>query len=202
MALDWENLNNEQELLSLVAEGDEQAYQQIFDRYWDRVYGTALRLTKSPEQAKDLAQDIFLKLWDNRARLRGVRRFTAYLYVITKNLVHDQIRTKTFQESNRQFLIEYFSYDEHSPHELLERKELGDAIQNILKTLPPKLRQVFTLSRFEGLSHEEIAQRMNITPLSSKTYMVRALQAFRKQMEKNAGKLIFIGGLVLNIFTL
>jgi len=176
-----------------------QAYLQIFHRYWDQVYGSGLRLTKSPEQAKDLAQDIFLKLWDNRAKLPEVNNLSAYLYTIAKNLIHDQVRTRIFRESNKEFLLRYFSYTESSPQELLEQKELGAALTAAINELPPQLRQVFNLRRLEGLNHKEIAQRLNITPLSSKTYMVRAIMALRKKILKNSGKLLFITGLFFHL---
>jgi RNA polymerase sigma-70 factor (family 1) len=196
--LEKENLHNEQELLRLVAQGDMQAYQQLFDWYWDQVYGIGLRLTKTPEQAKDLAQDIFLKLWDNRTKLTGVRDFRSYLFVITRNLIHDQIRTKIFHESNREFLTNYFAYNESSPQELLEQKELGEALNAAICKLPSRLREVFNLRRSEGLSHVEIAKRLNITTISSKTYMVRALMSLRKEIMRNRGKLFFVATFLFN----
>jgi RNA polymerase sigma-70 factor (family 1) len=196
--LEKESIHNEQELLRLVAKGDMQAYQQLFDLYWDQVYGIGLRLTKTPEQAKDLAQDIFLKLWNSRTKLTEVRDFRSYLFVITRNLIHDQIRTKIFHESNHEFLTNYFTYNESSPQELLEQKELGEALNAAIRKLPSRLRQVFNLRRLEGLSHVEIAKRLNITTISSKTYMVRALMALRKEIMKDPGKLFFVASFLFN----
>ncbi len=174
------------------------AYQQLFDLYWDQVYGIGLRLTKTPEQAKDLAQDVFLKLWDNRSKLTEVRDFRSYLFVLTRNLIYDQIRTRIFHESNREFLNNYFAYNESSPQELLEQKELGEALNAAIHKLPPRLRQVFNLRRSEGLSHVEIAKRLNISTISSKTYMVRALMALRKEIIRNPGKLFLVATFLLN----
>jgi RNA polymerase sigma-70 factor (ECF subfamily) len=196
--LEKNGLHNEQELLRSVAQGDMQAYQQLFDWYWDQVYRTGLRLTKTPEQAKDLAQDIFLKLWDNRTKLTEVKDFSSYLFVITRNLIHDQMRTRIFHESNREFLTNYFAYSESSPEEILEQKELGEALNAAIRKLPFRLRQVFNLRRSEGLSHIEIAKRLNITTISSKTYMVRALMALRKEIMRNHGKLFFVAGFLFN----
>jgi RNA polymerase sigma-70 factor (ECF subfamily) len=196
--LPTENLHNELELLRLVAQGDMPAYQHLFDLYWDQVYGIGLRLTKTPEQAKDLAQDVFLKLWDNRSKLTEVRDFRSYLFVLTRNLIYDQIRTRIFHESNREFLTNYFAYNESSPQELLEQKELGEALDAAIHKLPPRLRQVFNLRRSEGLSHVEIAKRLNISTISSKTYMVRALMALRKEIIRNPGKLFLVAAFLLN----
>jgi len=173
---------SERHLLESIARGDTQAYRQLFDAYWDRVYGVALHLTKSPEQARDLAQDIFLKLWDARSGLAGVRNFDNFLYVVTRNLFHDHIRNRVFRESNKEFLTQFFSGEESSPHQRLEQKEMSQALEQAINGLPPQLRQVFVLHRLEGLSHEEIARRLHISPLSSKTYMTRALIALRRHL--------------------
>jgi RNA polymerase sigma-70 factor (ECF subfamily) len=144
--------------------------------------------------ARDLAQDIFLKLWDQRHQLSKVQNFPSFLYVITRNLVHDHLRKKVFRESNREYLINYFSRAEATAPELLESKEMDDLLYASIDKLPPKLRQVLKLGRLEGLSHEEIAARMGITPQSSRTYMVRALAALNKVMAGHAEKtaLIFL----------
>ena len=175
----------DQNVLLLLAAGDKEAYAAVFEKYWDSVYGFALRLTKSPEMARDLAQDIFLKLWDHRHKLPEVRSFPSFLYTVTRNLVHDYLRKKVFRESNKDTLIHYFSREEELAPELLESKELDNLLYACINKLPPKLKQVLKLGRLEGLSHEEIAARMGITPQSSKTYMVRALAALHKEMARH-----------------
>ncbi len=178
-------------LLSLAA-GDKDAYGRVFEKCWDQVYGVALRLTKSPEMARDLAQDIFLKLWDHRQKLSEVKNFPSFLYTITRNLVHDQLRKKIFRESNRERLINYFSGTDATTPEVLESRELDHFLRQSIDRLSPKLKQVLTLGRLEGLSHEEIAAKMGITPQSSKTYMVRALAALHKAMARHAAKTVVI----------
>ncbi|WP_161596735.1 RNA polymerase sigma factor [Chitinophaga vietnamensis] len=177
-----ERLNTEQELLQLVAEGDQQAFQQLFNIHWKQIFGACLYLTKSPELAKDLSQDIFLKVWDNRYKLGEVKNFTAYLFTIARNMVRDDLRAKVFRESNKEFLLHYFSGQPSSPQEMLEHKQLNNRLMSAINSLPPKLQQVFTLAHLEGLSHKEIGERLDISPLSSKTYMVRALLLLRKAL--------------------
>lgn len=187
-----ENLANESDLLQQLAQGDESAFQQLFSHYWNQVYGAALRLTKSPEQATDLAQDIFLKVWLNRAKMQEIRNFPAFLNTVSRNLIHDHIRTKLFREHDKAFIYSYLSYNETTPQRLLENKELTRLLQEAINSLPPQLKQVFTMGRLKGFRHEEIARQLNITPLSSKVYMVRALTALRKYLEQHADKLLLL----------
>lgn len=171
---------NEQELLLRLSKGDPDAYRTLFELYWDSVYAIGLKLTKSPELAKDLAQESFIKVWNHREKLTEVTHFQSFLYTLTRHLVIDHLRKKVFTTGNEDYLTAYFSDDAGTPQEKAEYKELENLLNRAVNNLPPQMQQVFRLSRFEGLSHAEIALRMNITRVTSKSYMVRALNAIRQ----------------------
>src|SRR5262249_5656340 len=76
---------NEISLLSAVAKGDESAFRQLFDQYWDNIYGVAFTFTKSPVIAEEMAQDVFVKIWLKRAELPQVKKFGDYLFIIARN---------------------------------------------------------------------------------------------------------------------
>lgn len=175
---------NEPELLLRIASGDQHAYQAIFEKYWNKVYAIGLRLTKSPELAKDLAQETFIKIWNNRDKLPSVTNFSAFLSTICRHQAIDHLRKKVFTAGNEDYLTAYFSDDALTPHEKAEYRELEKLMNNAINNLPTQLQQVFRLSRMEGLSHAEIALRMNITRITSKSYMVRALNAIRKYLSQ------------------
>ena len=183
---------NERELLLRIATGDQEAYQEIFERYWNKVYAIGLRLSKSPELAKDLAQETFIKIWNNREKLPEVANFSAFLSTVSRHLAIDHLRKKVFTTNNEDYLVAYFSDDAISPHEKAEYKELEKILNDAVNNLPAQLQQVFRLSRFEGLSHAEIALRMNITRITSKSYMVRALYAIRKYLSQYNGEQLLV----------
>lgn len=174
----------EQELLLRLSSGDQQAYREIFERYWNKVYIVGLKLTKSPELAKDLAQETFIKIWNSRDKLSTVTNFSAFLFTIARHLAIDHLRRKVFTTGNEEYLLSYFRDDAITPEERTEYKELEYLLNRAVNSLPAQLQQVFRLSRFEGLSHAEIALRMNITRITSKSYMVRALYAIRKYLKQ------------------
>ena len=180
--------HSEPALLKRLAAGDVDAFQSIYDKYWSHVYGVALRLTKSPEQSRDLSQDIFLKLWTNREKAATIDNIEKYLFTVSRNLVYDFLRREVFIESNRRFLQEYHGYEPPSPQDLAELKSLHQTLDDAIQSLPPKLREVFRLHWMEGLSHEAVAQKLGISRVSSKTYIVRALAYLRERFagsEKN-----------------
>ncbi len=175
---------NEAELLQRLSTGDQAAYREIFEQYWDQIHAVGLKILKSPELAKDLAQDTFMKVWHNREQLTEVKNFRSYLNAMSRNLAIDHLRKKVFTAENEDYLLAYFSDDAGSPNENAEYKELEQLLHRAVDGLPPQMQQVFRLSRFEGLSHAEIAARMNITRVTSKSYMVRALNAVRKHLSQ------------------
>lgn len=193
------NTYTDNDLLRLIAEGDQSAFRELFRRYWPQVYGTGLRLTKSPELAKDLAQDIFLKLWDQRGNLSAVRATDAFLYTLSRNLILDFLRKKVLDSSQSHRLTEYFQYDGASPEEQLDYKETEKLLRAAIEQLPSQLQQVFRLHRLEGLSHDEIAERLHISRVSSKTYIVRALAFIRKYLDEHSDKLIFFFALMSSL---
>lgn len=172
----------DKELFALVAEGDDHAFRQVFDKYWPQVYGSSLRLCKSPELAKDLSQDIFVRLWESRARLKELNKPESYLYILSRNLVLDHLRKKVFDTTHIDYLVEYFQDASINPQEKTEFRELELTLQQAVDTLPEKQKQVYQLSRLQGLTHEQIAAQLGISEVSSKTYIVRALQHIRQYM--------------------
>ena len=90
------SLHHEKELVQKVAVGNEAAYKELFTRYWDQIYSTALMFTKSPEMSEDMAQEVFARIWVKREKLKEVIHFDAYLFVTARNLIFDQLRQKVF----------------------------------------------------------------------------------------------------------
>ncbi|RFS26295.1 hypothetical protein DVR12_00445 [Chitinophaga silvatica] len=186
-----EHLVNEKELLRQLSEGQESAFQELFYHYWDQLHHAAVRLTKSTELATDIAQETFARVWAKRSQMQQVQNFPAFLFTISRNLIHDSLRNKVFSEDNASYLEDYAGYTEATPQYLLENKELQYLLEEAIESLQPQLKQVFTMARLQGMRHEAIAQALNITPMSSKVYMVRALAALRKYIQERGGPLLF-----------
>lgn len=179
-----------------LSEGDQDAYQQVFERYWGQIYAIGLKLFKSPELAKDLAQDTLMKLWHHRGQLPEITHFRAFLFTMARNLAINHLRKKVFTAGNEDFLVAHFCDDSITPHEQATYHELEIQLNNAINELPPQMQQVFRLSRFEGLSHAEIAVRMNISRVTSKSYIVRALTAIRQYMAQHYNEPISLAFLV------
>ena len=175
----------DQELLEQVAEGNETAFKVIFDRHWDRLYNYMLVLTKSPEVAEEIAADVFLKLWTGRELLPEIHNLEAFLLRVAHNKAMDFF-TVTARHAKYQKIIFDAIRQPTVPgadYRILDKEAQG-LLGELLSGLSLRRRLVFTLHRIEGLSHEEIAQRLNLSHQTVKNTMADAQRSLRSLLKK------------------
>jgi RNA polymerase sigma-70 factor (family 1) len=174
----------ERELLDLVASGDEKAFQKLFYLHYDHIYAVALLFTKSPLLSEEITQDVFLKVWQNRVRLVEVVKFDAYLFVIAKNQIYNTLRKKVSNRSFIEHLEQHFLQHSSAADESLMAKETDELINRVIKHLPDQQRRVYELSRLAGFDHSSIANQLNISKLTVKSHLTKALQTIKQQLRK------------------
>lgn len=185
-----ENPYTEHELLLRISRGDARAFRQIFNTWSRQVYTLCFRLTKDAEQAKDLTQEIFARLWTRREKLSEVYHFKGFLTTMALNLIRNHLQKKVLDPANEDYLVSYFRENALSPDREMEFKELQTIIQEAVDHLPPQLNRSFVLSRMAGLSHAEIAQQMKLSPLTVKSHIARSLTFIRAYLEQHHANLL------------
>lgn len=145
---------------------------------------------KDVMKAEEITQDIMMTVWKNRDRLLTIQNFPAYIYTITrnrvkKNLMEKVITTVDLPEDTLSQLLSTSS----SP---IEHKELTALIQKGVEQLPPRRREIFQLSRFEHMSHDEIAQRLNISKNTIKEHIREALVFLRTYIWEANGDILLL----------
>ncbi len=167
----------EKGILAQVAEGDTRSFSLLVDAYWNKVYSHALSFVKSPEAAQEITQDIFVKIWDKRAALPGIESFKDYLYITGRNMIISQMRKKimaplpTVECKERE--------DMQLPDLQLEYKNTYELIRRGMQQLTPQQQKIFRMSREEGMTHEQIAEKLGLAQNTVKWHMVIALNTLR-----------------------
>lgn len=178
-------------LINLLQEGNEEAFAEIYNRYWKRIYFLAFKYTKSPQIAQDLVQDVFLKVWINRKNYVHVKEFKSYLIVAARNQIISALRNKVFYES-----IESSEIIEEKillPEKQLSYKESVVFLNEAIQMLTPQQKKIYQLSRNEGLKYEEIAKEMGISVSTVKNHMTKAIQFIRNHLtDKHVHPIILI----------
>ncbi|MBX2922690.1 MAG: RNA polymerase sigma-70 factor [Chitinophagaceae bacterium] len=164
-------------LLAKIAAGDEHAFASLMDQYRGRVFSHVLTYVKVYDEAVEIVQDIFVKIWINRERLVEVKDFPAYLFIVSRNYLVSAIRRRVLERTSLQ--DQDMLHEIIRPDNTLEAKELEKHIALAIEQMPPQQRMVFTLSRNGQLSQEEIAGKMKITKRTVKFHMTAALNFLR-----------------------
>jgi len=176
----------EKELLQLSTEGDEKAFAEIFHRYKFKLYGFIYRLTQSQEMAEDIVQETFLRLWKNREQLGNIEHLSSYIFRMAQNQAITSFKRMAMETMIiRQLLTGEKEFSPSTPESELALKEMEALFRQAVDNLPPQQRKVYLLSREEGLKHEEIAERLQISRGTVKNHMIQLLRTLRSQLEKN-----------------
>lgn len=166
-----------------LATGDEGAFTAIFRQYYPRLVSFTVKITKTEHLAEEIVQEVFLRLWKRREEFRQSNYIGSWLYRVASNLAFDFLK-KAASENK---LLDYYR---HRPDEFgdstadLEAKETNALVHDTVEDLPPQQKRVYRLSREEGLSHQEIADRLQISPNTVKNHLSKALQAIRNVLHK------------------
>jgi RNA polymerase sigma-70 factor (ECF subfamily) len=188
----------EYKLLALLADDSEYAFQLIYDRQRDRIYQTAIRYLKSPSLGQEVVQDVFLKLWFERKNLKTDLPIEAWLHTVAKNNILNRLKRIAIEWKALDHMAHFKVTEVNLASEKIEYSEYKQVFARAIASLPEKQQQVFQLARREGLTYIQIGLRLNISPLTVKTHMARALQQIRILLQ-NQGiaipLLIFFSGL-------
>lgn len=167
-------------LLDAIAKGSAQAFSILFDKYWNLVYTNTLTLVRSVPLAEDLTQEIFFKIWETRDKLEDIDNFKTWLYVVGRNRVVSEMRKKV--ASSGEDRLEELTDRYELPSLELEMKDTYRLILDGIGYLPKKQQQIFRMSRFEGLSHQQIAQQMGISRETVKWHIVTAINTLKNYL--------------------
>ena len=183
-----ENLQyNEKDLLMQVSEGNELAFRQLFNTYRGKLYSYILRITESKEVAEDTVHDVFLKIWINKESLPEILNLNAYLFRMAHNHAYNGFRRMAKETLVMAELERQAGYETSDPNDKLIRKEVRKFIHDAVNKLTPQQKEVFRMSREEGLKQEEIAQRLNISIFTVKKHLTDALNYLRKEISHSYG---------------
>lgn len=171
----------DRQLLERLRQGDEHAFEEIFRAWYPTLVRIAGALLKDREQAEEIVQDVLLELWRRREQLSGEGSAHAYLIRSTRNRALNAIRHAKIEKRE----APYLASPDSSPASAfadLEGEEIGVALNRAIDGLPDRCREVFRMSRMQGLKYSEIATALGVSVKTVEAHMGRALRLLREQM--------------------
>lgn len=172
-------------LTELIANGNQLAFQKLFDHYRNRVYGIAYKLTQSGHTAEEIVEDVFLKIWLKRADLSGIQNFSAYLFTITRNCCYRALKKIARDFRLSAIRDEDLALAHNETEEYVDEKEYRALLDNAVSKLPKQQKLVFHLIKEQGLKRDEVATVLQVSPETVKFHLSQAVKNIRSFCVRN-----------------
>lgn len=183
-------------LMMRVKEGDVHAFERLVELHQNTVIGTATRMLGNTDDAHDIAQQVFIRVWKSAPRYEPTAKFTTWLFTILRNLVFNETRRRT---RRREIPLETDENDDHSPRQytditapaadqLTQHEELENALDKAIAALPEKQRLAVLLRRQEELPYEQICEILKMSLPAVKSLLFRARTELRKHLATYLGE--------------
>jgi RNA polymerase sigma-70 factor (ECF subfamily) len=182
----------DEQLVALLKKGDQLAFTEIYNRYAPKLAGFAASKLYNIDDARDILHDIFVKLWEGREHLYITATLQSYLFAIVRHRIIDKIRKNITREEYTTAVQSFSDAHTENATQQLEAKDLQQGIQKSLDELPPRVREIYKLSREQGLSNGEIAEKLQLSEQTVKNQLSTALKHLRKSLTGFAAVAFFI----------
>lgn len=177
--------HTDEQLIELLKSGDDIAFTVLYDRYWEKLLERAISRLKSTEEAREVVQNAFIRLWNRRERLDIKYSFYTYMAAVLKyEILRKLVERKKMRQMSEDLAANLASISlTVSPTEQqLDFKDLQQRLEESIVNLPEKCRLIFKLSREKGMSNKEIAASLNISPKTVEAHISNAIKKLRSSL--------------------
>lgn len=173
------------DLFQRMQEGDVAAFRIIYERYWERLYLLAYQKLRSEEEARDMVQELFVKLWERRHKIQIIHTVEGYLFTTLRNQLLNYFKHRGYQLKYADWLYRQLSdKNNNTVQDTVRYNELNEVIDQEIITMPERMREVFLLSRSSGLSSREIAVKLSLREQTVRNLISEALGRIRFRLNK------------------
>jgi len=173
---------SDSELAYLLTQGDELAFTEIYNRFYGLLFIHASKRLNDDEEAKDVLHQLFESLWVKRLQVAPDGNLSAYLYTAVRNRVLDVFAHQKVESKYVDSLQYYIDQDHVATDYMVREKQMALLIEQEINALPPKMREIFVLSRKQNKSHKEIALELGLSELTVKTQVKKALRILKSKL--------------------
>jgi RNA polymerase sigma-70 factor (ECF subfamily) len=173
---------NLEEILSRLADNNQAALEELFDYYYPKLFHFSKTFLKLDDGIDDILQEVFVKIWMNRRNIKNSYTFESYIFTITRNQLLNELRSRLNNQKTRDRIFQSAVASEYLALETVEFDELAQRVKSLIEELPARQKEVFQLSRIEGLSHKEIAEKLDISAKTVEYHITQAILYMKEQL--------------------
>lgn len=174
------------ELAILLIHDDEAAFSELYVRYKDKLYYFCLHLLKSQEEANDIVQEIFIRIWESRSFINPDLSFSSFLYTMARNRIMNYFRDMDIDIKVKEIIASQKITTEETAESQIIYTEYQEILRTAIEQLPTQRQRIFNMSRIENMSHKEIAAELNISVNTVQEHISEALKFIKIYFNKNA----------------
>ena len=178
------DLQTEQELVALLQKGSITAFEGLFEQYSQKLYRFSFSYLKSESESEDVVQEVFLKIWENRASLKTGTSFQSHLFTIAFNSIRKNFNKKARQDKYKIALFEFLSVDNSTLENHPDYETLLSKLDLLIDHMPARRKEIFLKRKKEGISVRDIADTMNISPKTVENQITEAMNYLKKEFDK------------------
>ena len=171
-------------VLHNLAKNDKNALNDLFNYYYPCLYQFSKSFLKFEDGIDDILQEVFIKIWKNRANIQSSTTFNSFIFKITRNLLLNELRSRMNRQKTKDKIYKISQSEGYQTFEKIEYQELKETVDHIVNNLPEKQRVVFLLSRCDSLSHKEIAEKLDISTKTVEYHISQSIRIIKNELDK------------------
>jgi len=172
-------------MIASLQKGSMPAFEGLFEQYSQKLYRFSYSYLKSESESEDLVQEVFLKIWENRASLKTGTSFQSYLFTIAFNSIKKSFSKKARQDKYKTALFEFLSVDNPTLENHPDYESLLSKLDLLIDQMPARRKEIFMKRKKEGKSVRDIADSMNISPKTVENQITEAMNYLKKEFDKD-----------------
>jgi RNA polymerase sigma-70 factor (family 1) len=173
------HLDNEKTLLIAVVQNDPTAFELLFKKYHDKVYSYSIKICQSPSQAEEIVQDVFMKVWMNRAGLPDIENFGAYIRIMARNQALQVLKRIALETRCYAVMNQDWTEQQKETEDYIYYNDTKKILDRAMSSLPPQQKLIYNLCHLQGMKQQEVANQLHISRLTVKAHLRQAVQTVR-----------------------
>jgi len=189
-------MKTEKEIVEDVKEGMASAFDKLYEAYCHKLYLFAYSILKSREDAEEIVQNTFFKIWEKRKSIDSNHAFKSFLFTVAYNMTVDLLRERLKERKYREIILDKATSN-YNLEEVIEFGDLLEQVQKIVIELPPRKNEIYQLSRVNHLSYNEIAEKLNISVKTVENSINFSMNFIKKRLGNDSLVVLLFAALYL-----
>jgi RNA polymerase sigma-70 factor (ECF subfamily) len=181
----YSNTVIDKEIVLQLKAGNSDAFEKVFFSFSERLYYFAMKYLRNQHDAEELVQEVFVKLWENRNNLNEDLSFSGYLYTIARNTIFNQNRKKVNEQAYHDYVKNIIQNSSTKTEDDLIYADIKALVDKLVDELPPQRKLVYKMSRDNGMSYREIAEKLSLSERTVESHIRLALKTITEVINKN-----------------